>query len=264
MVFFWCRVGTQFWFRTAWNVKVAFGFPLVFFVFWDKNQAVFGGNPSDFETVWKRPHTRTLLEAYLIDNVCSAGGQQVRARCTPTWHMVFWWTGECVWFQGRSFFCSIGALPWELITFPSDLAGRGRAVPGVYWESHRQENIVGKWCRMGIVKDWRWAAGYWITLTFSIMVSLARFLWRQSLGHKLSDVWGPICCRAGNHSNSLSSTQQAQEKSCQDSLHQGLREQGFTSEKGVFWGVACKNWIQLLSKHFPWKTSEGQILGGSG
>lgn len=170
-----------------------------------------------------------------------------------------WYFGEqeSVFDFGGSFISSIGALQWELTTFPSDLAERWCAVPGVLWESHRQENVVRKWYRMGSVKDWRWAAGYWITLAFSIMASLARFLWRQSLGHKLSDAWGAICCRAGNHSNSLSSTQLAQEKSCQDSLHQGLREQGLTSEKGIFWSFACKNWIQLLSKHLPWKASEG-------
>lgn len=42
------------------------------------------------------------------------------------------------------FTCSTGALAWELIPFPSDLVGRKRAVAGVLWDSHRQENKVRK------------------------------------------------------------------------------------------------------------------------
>lgn len=46
--------------------------------------------------------------------------------------------------MGSSFICSVGTSVWELITFSSDLAGRRCVVPGVLWESHRQENVVRK------------------------------------------------------------------------------------------------------------------------
>lgn len=68
------------------------------------------------------------------------------------WHMVFWWMGACVWFQDPM--RSTGALVWELISFPSDLLGKGVQYLVCFGRATGQESIFRKY--MENAREWRW------------------------------------------------------------------------------------------------------------